>query len=81
MTRLDRLKNFLLRTLFPLAWQRSHDQDSALWKSQIEQDLCLEALMGLVAINADGNWSTVMDSDTVLPIEMQRYLHILVARA
>ena len=46
-----------------------------------EQQACLDALMSLVAINDDGDWSTVMQEDTILPSELQDYLHKLVARA
>jgi hypothetical protein len=81
MSHLDRLKNFLLRTLFRGAWRRSRDQDFALWKIRLEHDQCLEIMMSLLAINEAGHWATVMVEDTVLPPEMQHYLDGLVARA
>lgn len=46
-----------------------------------EHALCLDALMSLVAINEGGDWSTVLCDDTVLPEDLQAYLHTVVARA
>ena len=49
-------------------------------KLRVEHADCLETLMALVSINEDGNWSTVLDADTLLPPHMQEYLHQVVAR-
>ena len=78
---MNRLKNFLLKLFFPnavIVLQTIGDQrDEAVY----EHALCLDALMSLVAINEQGSWATVRVEDTVLPEDVQVYLHELVARA
>jgi len=71
------IKNFkiwLLLTLFKNHWvEHARLMD--------EHETCLHALLSLVSLNDEHQWSTVFDADTVLPDEIQVFLDEMISRS